>query len=192
MLRSSHKLDASTQMMIEVLKRNGWVRMPGYPRGEDNVCGLGSRELSKLERAGKIKTFRLDAPNGIYWGIWFVHKPSVESYLKRQGASSESALKTTSAFEEAVRELEAKGVALHVRTDSDAYYDEDWVRLPKGDNTFCGLHRGMLEQLCKMKKIKSVYLKSSQNAMRGVRLIWQSSVREYLDKLSQEQRENNE
>jgi len=189
MPQRSCKPDTATQMMIEVLKRNGWVRMPGYPRGEDNVCGLRGRELSKLERARKIKTFRLDAPNGIYCGIWFVHKPSVERYLnnaKEQKTEEPNNPEPISQFEEAAKKLEEQGLVLSIKSNPD--YKEDWTRLPNAKREICGMRRGTLEQLCKNGKIKSVHLKSSEHAKSGIRLIWVPSVYEYLEKLSIEQR----
>lgn len=68
---------------------------------------------------------------------------------------------------------------------------EHWIRLPKPGDRFYGLCRSTLDQLCIRGTIRSAVIKKP-GAVRGIRLMYLPSFQEYLNGLSQEQKENKE
>jgi hypothetical protein len=56
----------------------------------------------------------------------------------------------------------------------------EWMRLPKAGARFWGLSRTTLNDLCLEGKVRSVLIKK-RYAMRGIRLIFLQSLRDYLN-----------
>jgi hypothetical protein len=59
-----------------------------------------------------------------------------------------------------------------------------WLRIPSAV-TYCGLSRSRLYELLAQGRIKSICLKSHNNAMRGVRLVDKESIDLFMESLQE-------